>query len=235
MLAKIFRPHVQALLSPLFAFALCLGVSEVSAQFRAAPGREYREFHNPVNPVRGEAVIGVALVPTEVEQAGKSVAVQIPQPFTGEIRLETATADGRFRGEGTFIGSSNGNEWITLELAAPSKPDGGSQLVRPVGAATLALSARGASGELFVSRWGTEAPKSAQEKVRLYVNSRRADMFLRAGSTVVPCKSNGVSQPVRFDTYCDVLLADIPKDGRLTLIRREGFDEQSQSIKLFWR
>ena len=32
-----------------------------AAEFQAVDGHEYREFHKPVNPVRGEAVVGLAL------------------------------------------------------------------------------------------------------------------------------------------------------------------------------
>ena len=37
-------------------------VAQVVAQFVAAEGRQYREFTNPTNPVRGEAVLGIAYV-----------------------------------------------------------------------------------------------------------------------------------------------------------------------------
>jgi len=228
-------PH-QVLRMSLFALGVCTGILPAEAQFRAVPGSEYREFHNPVNPVRGEAVVGIALAPSEAAQADTAVRVFIAQPFSGEIRVETATADGRFRGEGTYAGSSKGNEWVTLELKPSGKSEGSSALRRPVGATLLALSARGSStGELFVSHWGSDDPSGTDNNVRLYVNSRRADMFIRAGSTVTPCAKNDVPQPVRFDTYCDVARRDIPKDGNLMLIRREMMNEQSQKIKISWR
>ena len=229
------RPH-RVLRISLVALGVCTGILPADAQFRAVPGSEYREFHNPVNPVRGEAVVGIALAPSEAAQADPTVRVFVAQPFSGEIRVETATADGRFRGEGTYAGSSKGNEWVTLELKPSGKSEGSPTLRRPVGATLLALSARGSpTGELFVSRWGSDDPSGTENSVRLYVNSRRADMFIRAGSTVTPCAKNNVPQPVRFDTYCDVALRDIPKDGNLTLIRREMMSEQSQKIKIAWR
>ena len=51
-------------------------------------------------------------------------------------------------------------------------------------------------------------------------------MFVRAGARVVRCAPMGIPQPVRFDTYCDLALTDVPSHGQVTLIRRDQFDEQ---------
>src|SRR5262245_34867421 len=91
--------------------------ASVAAEFQAVDGHEYREFHKPVNPVRGEAVVGVALAPSRDDQRANVVQVFLPEAFTGQLRLETISADGSFRGEGLFDGKTNGAEWATLALA----------------------------------------------------------------------------------------------------------------------
>jgi len=103
---------------------------------------------------------------------------------------------------------------------------------RPANPLALAIVARGANGAIFLARWGDSAPSAGGESVRLYVNSRRAEMFVRSGAKLVRCKPVGVSQSVRFDSFCDIDINDIPKDGQLTLIRRDQFDEQTQQFKL---
>ena len=71
-----------------------------AAQFSPVAGREYREFFNATVPVRGEAVVGLAVVPAAGAERAKVVEVWLPYRLSGELRVETLTADGRFRGEG---------------------------------------------------------------------------------------------------------------------------------------
>jgi hypothetical protein len=214
------------------ALALLFLALPAAAQFQPAPGREYREFDNPVNPVRGEAVVGLAVAPTETAQQASVVQVFVPHPFSGEIHVETATANGRFRGEGVYSGSTKGKEWVSLRLTR-SSPLNDKASLRPVSPTSLAIAARGPGGTLYLARWGEAPPSGSSELLRLYVNSRRADMFVRAGARVVRCAPMGIPQPVRFDTYCDLAMADVPKDGQVLLIRRDQFDEQTQAFKVY--
>jgi hypothetical protein len=178
--------------------------------------------HNPVNPVRGEAVVGVAVDPDAAGVKSEMVEVWLPDRFQGQLQVETLTADGRFRGEGAFEGEAEGGRWVTLPLSSPA--------ARPGDPFTLAVAIRGPGDVLFAARWGSAPPKKAVETIRLYVNSRRADMFVRAGKSFVRCSPVKIPQPVRFDAVCNVRVADMPADGVLTLIRRDQFDEQEQTI-----
>src|SRR6476620_2627128 len=116
-LLRLRRRRNIALLSACALCTLCSGAS-VAAEFQAVTGHEYREFHKPVNPVRGEAVVGLALAPSKDDQRANVVQVFLPEPFAGQLRRETISADGSFRGEGLFDGKSPGAEWATLPLAA---------------------------------------------------------------------------------------------------------------------
>ncbi len=165
----------------LVTLALLFLAYPCAAQFRPVAGHEYREFSNRVNPVRGEAVVGLSLAPTEADRKADVVQVFLPQPFSGEIRIETLTADGRFRGEGAYSRSSNGKEWVRLALLASPSVDSTEPSARPVNPFTLAIAARGPAGTLYLVRWGNSPVVGSSERVRLYVNSRRAEMFVRAG------------------------------------------------------
>lgn len=230
----VFSPlsRRSAMRAALAAVSLLLVASTAAAQFRSVPGREYREFFNPVNPVAGEAVVGLSIAPTEAAQRAAVVWVFLREPFSGEIHLETATADGRFRGEGFYSGSTKGNEWVALELVAQPGGDDKGASPRPANPAALAIAARGPGRTLYLASWGEPPTAGSAARLRLYVNSRRAEMFVRAGQRLVRCASTGISQPVRFDSYCDVAMSDVPADGRVLLIRRDQFDEQSQTIKV---
>ena len=100
---------------------------------------------------------------------------------------------------------------------------------------TLALAVRGADGTLYVARWGGGASSSeSREKLRIYVNSGRADIFIVPGKAkAVHCRSLNIAQALRYDTYCDVPLADIPPDGKFKLIRRDQFEEQTQTFSVY--
>ena len=204
---------------------LCL-VLPAAAQFVPVRGREYREVFNPTNPVRGEAVVGVAIVSNDRAPRGRVVEVWLPERLNGELQVETATADGRFRGEGAYSGSGEGRQWVTITLT-PTQAGGGSVPPLPGDAQTLALAVRGPGQTFYAARWGAAAPGTAQQ-LRVFVNSRRADMFLRAGTTVVRCTPLNLAQPLRFDHTCDVPLTSVPADGNLILIRRDQTDEQTQ-------
>lgn len=225
--AALARRRAFTVTAVVLLVALAAGVRPAAAQFSAVKGREYREFFNQVNPVRGEAVLGIAIIPADDAPRSQTVQVWLPDRFSGELQVETLTADGRFRGEGVYAGSSDGGRWVPLPLASGQR--GGNAAPRPGDPATLALSVRGPDASLFVARWNP-TPPAATARVRLYVNSRRADMFVRAGATVARCARLDIPQPLRFDTYCDLDLTDLPADGRLTLIRRDQFDEESQPL-----
>jgi hypothetical protein len=194
-----------------------------TAQFSPIKGREYREFMNPVIPVRGEALVGVAVVQAPGASRSAVVEVWLPGRFSGDLQLETLTADGRFRGVGAYTGSTNGPGWVALTLL--DNP------ARPADPMTLALGVRGSDSTLFAARWRTDASPAAS--VRLYVNSRRADVFVRAGGApAVRCTPVAIAHPVRFDAYCDVPAAAIAAGGAVTIIRRDQFDEQSQTVRV---
>jgi hypothetical protein len=208
------------------ALGTLYATASTGAEFQAVDGHEYREFHKPVNPVRGEAVVGLAIAPSERDQRADVVQVFLPEPFTGQLRLETISADGSFRGEGLFDGESQGEEWASLPLAARGAANEGRE--RPANPETLSIAVRDAKGSLYVARWGDTLEQKSNDTLRIYVNSRRAEMFLRVGGRVDRCHSLDIPQPERFDAYCDVSWSEIPADGNLVLIRRDQFEEQSQ-------
>jgi hypothetical protein len=224
-LLRLRRRRNIALLSACALCTLCSGAS-VAAEFQAVTGHEYREFHKPVNPVRGEAVVGLALAPSKDDQRANVVQVFLPEPFAGQLRLETISADGSFRGEGLFDGKSPGAEWATLPLAAQGASSEDKE--RPANPETLSIAVRDSKGGLYVARWGEAPAPSGSETLRIYVNSRRAEMFLRVGTRVERCHGLDIPQPERFDAYCDALLSDLPADGQLVLVRRDQFEEQTQ-------
>lgn len=218
--------HVAVLL------LLCLA-RPAAGQFVPVQGREYREVFNPTNPVRGEAVVGVAVVSRDTAARGRVVEVWLPERFDGDLQVEAATADGRFRGEGVYRGSSAGGQWVRITLN-PSPTGGDASRPLPGDAQTLAVAVRGAGQTFYAARWATPVVDPSG-LLRVYVNSRRADMFLRAGDSVVRCTALNVAQPLRFDHYCDVPIARVRAGGPLILIRRDQSDEQTQAFTVHTR
>src|SRR3989441_3083053 len=218
----------------LTCFALAWTASAY-AQFRPVPGREYHEMFNATNQVRGEAVVALVLAPSLEAQRANTIQVLLPASYNGELRVETLSADGRFRGEGSFSGSRSLNRWVALQLGQADPKEPHANLRRPVNTETLALAVRGVDGTLYVARWGGGVPSSDRsEKLRIYVNSGRAEIFIVPGkATAVHCRPLNIPQPLRYDSYCDVPLADAPADGNFKLIRRDHFEEQTQTFSVY--
>ncbi len=227
-----FVPSITTIPSLAAAMLAALGPL-AAAEFQPVKDREYREYVNPSNPVAGKAVVGAVVLAAAPDAARQNqLSVFLPKPLTGQLHLEISSADGKFRGEGTFQGNSNGNEWVTLPLL----PAGASNQ-RPADARALAVSVSDGSGaSVFVSNWGAppaEAQAPLTQTLRVFVNSRRGEMYWSNGSSPSQrCTSLGTTAAVRFDAVCDVPLTQLGKDGTLRLIRRDGFDTETQTFSV---
>lgn len=202
--------------------------TESRAEFTPVPSREYREFVNHPNPVKGEALVGVAVVPAPDAQRSSVLQVFFGAPYSGPLVIETATADGSFRGSGEFSGSTDVPGWTRLELGP-----GATGQARPADPEALAVAVRGAAPSTFrVVHWGDGVISEEGLVVRLYVNARRGDMSVQAGEQKIRCKRVGGQRLLRFDMYCDVPWASIPDDGSVTLVRRDGFNVLPQRVTI---
>jgi len=228
--ARIDRRVVAGILA-----GLALATTSARGDFRPVPGREYHETLNATNRVRGEAVVAIVLGPTVEAQRADTIRVRLPVSYSGELRVEVLSADGRFRGEGSFTGSRGAERWVALRLGSGGDKEPPADATRPVSTETLALSVHGADGTLYVARWGGEASvPDDRGSLRIYVNSGRADIFIVPGAAkAVHCRSLTIAQPLRYDSYCDVPLANVPADGKFKLIRRDQFEEQTQTFSVY--
>jgi hypothetical protein len=198
--------------------------------FEPDAAQPYREFFDPDNPVKGEALLGLSIVPaSSAVQLSDKVSVWFGQHYEGSLSVETLAADGRFRGVGAFTGSTDQVGWN----AVPLQPPEGNGRARPADPAALAVAVRGgAPNEFRITSWGDPPVSDDGLQLRFYVNSRRGDMSVRAASVVVPCKPVELQRPLRFDAYCDLALSDLPPSNSVDLIRRDGFHIESQSIRI---
>jgi hypothetical protein len=192
--------------------------------------QRYREFFDAPNPVKGEALLGLSTVPSSADaQLSNTVSVLFSEHYEGPLTVETLTADGAFRGIGTFFGATDEIGWNSLPIVpesagAPAQP-------RPADPQALAVAVRGlASNEFRVAHWGKPPAADEDLTLRFYVNSQRGDMSLRAGRRVVPCTKVQLSRPLRFDVYCDLALSELPPENAVDLIRRDRFRIEAQRI-----
>ena len=222
--------QVAAFLPLIVAAAGALAQSNGS--LNPVKGREYREFLAPTQ-VSGHAVVGLAAVPAANALKQDTLYVYFKDKFTGSIRLDISTADGLLRGEGEFSGAVPEKTWAKVsinlardERARSARASGGPE--------TLAVSARSdRSNAPLVVHWGDDRPTIGKPSVlRLYVNSRRADLFVRVrpSGKPEPCRPITGMTAVRFDKICDIAADQLPKDGKVTLLRRDGFETESVSL-----
>lgn len=219
----------------LAGFGAALFATVAWAELKPLPGHEYREFVDPPTPVSGIAVVGAALLTGQVSGpatlAKDQLWVYFRQPFSGQLDLELVSADGRFLGRGAFVGSGKGGEWVSLSLEPsgkrPSDPE----------QETIAVSAQVANrNTVLVAAWGPPPGELQQRSVRLYVNGRRAQMAVRVNPDpkvpLIKCESLGITNSVRFDTVCTFPAAELAADRKITLVRRDGLQTESQTVML---
>jgi hypothetical protein len=211
--------------------------------FAPVPGAEYSEHVDAPLPVSGLALVGLALA-GEFDPDAKVLHVYLAQPFSGRLRLEITTADGRFRAQAVYEGRSGGDEWVALSI----DPGDSSRKARqhlidhptPVAVSVRPVTdGRTATDSIFQASWGILPGATDERVLRLHVNSRRADMYVRApGAKAVPCKSLRIAAAVRFDTLCELTWRpSAARSGQaalpqLELVRRDGFDESQQRVTL---
>jgi hypothetical protein len=220
-------------------FAL-IAVGEVLAgPFTPVTGQEYREVIDPPTQVQGQAVVGTALVGVQSQVGAQSLYARAKTSFIGQVRVSLTTADGRLRGDGAFQGEAREGEWIELEL----KPKDGKRLrPNPLAPERVAVSVRyvenGSSVEQpMVAAWEVPSATATAATLRLYVNSRRAPEMLVAvkGRPPEMCRRAPDKSTVRFDMLCELPLASVVgSKGRLTLVRRDGFEELEQPVVVGW-
>ena len=89
----------------------------------------------------------------------------------------------------------------------------------------------------YVAALGAKPPTS-KLTLRLYVNSRRADVVIYTpDGKATSCNAVEQTQIVRFDKTCD--LVGLPIDGKsdtvdLTIVRRDGHQTARQQVALRW-
>jgi len=193
----------------------------------------YREFIAPTQ-VSGHAIVGLTTVPVGGDQKQDTLYVYFEKEFKGSIKLEVATADGYLRGEGEFSGFVPAKTWEKVSIRI--NRDERAQLARERGGPeTLAVKAQiDQPNAPLVVHWGENPPAGRNVSLRLYVNSRRAELFVRGPNKVVQCKQISGMTPVRFDKICDISSDYISKDGKVTLVRRDGFESELVPLVIPW-
>ncbi|WP_421887700.1 hypothetical protein [Methylibium sp.] len=220
-------------------FAL-IAVGEVLAgPFTPVTGQEYREVIDPPTQVQGQAVVGTALVGVQSQVGAQSLYARAKTSFIGQVRVSLTTADGRLRGDGAFQGEAREGEWIELEL----KPKDGKRLrPNPLAPERVAVSVRyvenGSSVEQpMVAAWEVPSATATAATLRLYVNSRRAPemLVMVKGRQPQLCRRAPDKSTVRFDMLCELPLSSVVgSKGKVTLVRRDGFDELEQPVVVGW-
>ena len=225
--------------------ALLLVAQPLAALAEFAAEQPYEEVLDPPTPVRGHAVVG-ALALESNQDAGwksnpqsKTLWVRAGEPGPNHrIRVDMSSANGRLRGEGTWRFEPREKQ-LWYALAVPPK-DG-----RPAKADQLAVAVRPAGDEsggkpvYYLAALAPDKPLPASKlTVRLYVNSRRAEVAVyTSDGRATPCNAVEQTQVVRFDKTCDLIglpIGDTPNAVDLTIVRRDGHQTARQQISLRW-
>jgi hypothetical protein len=200
--------------------------------------KKYQEVMDPPTPVRGHAVVGLSVKPSAQDLRSDVVSVRFdPDLPTQEIRLDVASANGRLRGDGLWEHTPTGPSKNWVVLAAPprgSRPDQVDHVALAAQPATL----NDSNVPTFqLAAWGRISDDPASVTIRVYVNTRRAELFVYGPGTPngVRCQPVAGGPTVRFDAVCDMDLSlGKERSAQLTLVRRDGGQTSKQPVKLRW-
>lgn len=215
------------------ALGLVLLSSFVVAQVTVL--RPYSEKENPNTPVRGHAVVGVAVMPRDGDQELDRLFVYAPGRQGQVLSIDVTTANGRVQGDAlvkvdTPAGTS-AQPWAELQLPKRFRRSD------PEGLTVGVQTPNDPSGAFYIASWGRIPDGPVQDlQIWLYVNRGRApqaflywDADKGLGQACTPAQS---TTALRFNTICRVRLGDIRRDGRLRLVRRDGGTVEPQDIVL---
>jgi hypothetical protein len=219
----------------------CVAAAPWPASGQFEPERKYAEVLDPPTPVSGHAVVGVVVLPTPGALQSDKLWVRAAAAHRHpRIRVDVVSANGRLQGEGVWnfrVKDVEQQDWYALDVPPKSKrPERTDHLATAV----QPYSSNAGSVPVFLlAQWGTAQPSDQTARIRLYVNSRRAEMFayLPDGKTQVRCAPVDQTATVRFDAVCDLDLSTIlaaRSPARLTLVRRDGGSTSRQPLDLHW-
>ncbi len=192
--------------------------------------RPYAEKENPNTPVRGHAVVGVSLPPGPGDQEQDRLFVFTPSRQGQVLSVDVTTASGRVQGDALVkLDGTAAGAWTELSVPKRFRRDD------PEGLAVGVQGQEDSSGRFYVASWGRRPEGRLDDQpVWLYVNRGRAPTARvygldPKGRDCEPAKSPAT---LRFNTICKLPAGDIPPDGRLTLVRRDGGSAEPQAVVL---
>lgn len=166
--------------------------------------------------VGGTIIVGAALADATTAIAMEEVYVFLGKERADEITLTVATANLRYEAVAKYKTSGSNSGWVRLQF--PSRQ---SRVLANATSTTLAAKATDTrAGLMFPIRWGT----SAASFVRLYVNAERTQVFfIRSDSRQAQyCVRVNEGTAIRFDTICEVPIAQIRSQPELKIFRQRG-------------
>lgn len=204
----------------------------------AVKGHEFREQVNEPRAVSSTAVIGMLLRAGTAGQPvdGTRLWLRFARPL-GEgqsVRIEVASADGRYRGQGLFTGQAGAGKWVQLTLLEGGRSRRPAD-IDPQDLAVKASLHEGAMPPVPVDASLADPSMQPPTVLRLHVNSRRADALTIAGTGgKAPCtRIASPSVPV-FDHACDIGLDKVRRAKGsapvVTVTRRQGFAYESFDV-----
>jgi len=192
--------------------------------------RPYNEKENPNTPVRGHAVVGVSLMPRPGDQEQERLFVFTPSRKGQVLSIDVTTSNGRVQGDALVQLDGQGTgKWTELSLPKRfrrSDPEGLAVGVQP---------RDDVSGTFYIASWGQAPPgRLEDQQLWLYVNRGRAPQVLVYGKSGegLACTPAPAGGSLRFNTICKLPASELPPNGQLTLVRRDGGNSLKQLVVL---
>lgn len=223
------------------AFAIALAASAAAQSFTPAEGGGFRERVDASRPVSASSVlVGLGVADSRLlaarQRPRRHLWILCLGNCAGRIEVEATSASGRYEGRGRFDGAATHGTWVRLPLDPPSRSVLAARQNLPDDQlATIAwpIDARGRRIERpMVTAW-TESDVPPSGDMLLIAVGGQDDMWLRAGSgRAIPCLPTSGRSFTAFAKVCQLPLANLPADGRMAIVRREGTGERVIPLRL---
>lgn len=196
-----------------------------TAARRLSPAGAVKEIVDPAEPVSGNAITGLMLVPADDAIGRDRLWAYISAPKDSaatvqKLKLTIASIDGRYYGEVPYeVPVDPALRWVALDLQLERFPllENRSNYSKPLDEVSVLLTDEDGK-RYFPVRWdrpfdarsggAPNAPKP-DDLIRVYLNTERASAFLAVGNRPVYCRDASSISGFKFNAICEVKLSDL--------------------------
>jgi hypothetical protein len=204
---------------------------------RLSPSAPPVEVVDPEERISGNATTGLVLVHREDAIGHDRLWAYLSPPVANKLELTLSSVDGRYYAEVEYAPPSATVGWVALDLSLREFAFLEDNYNDPL-SEIAALLADADGPRFYPVRWAgrhaaasgrAPSPPTADDRLRLYMNTERASAFVVVDDDPAPCRSASTVSSFKFNAICELKLGDITSGSS------EGGAHIANAIQVFRR